>query len=57
MNKYILATSNNNKILEISSQLNTINLLSLSDVGYFDEIDETGLSLEQNALILSLIHI
>ena len=41
MNKYILATSNNNKILEISSQLNTINLLSLSDVGYFDEIDET----------------
>ncbi|RPG58835.1 MAG: RdgB/HAM1 family non-canonical purine NTP pyrophosphatase [Flavobacteriales bacterium TMED191] len=53
MNKYILATSNNNKILEISSQLNTVNLLSLSDIGYFDEIDETGLSLEQNALIKS----
>ena len=51
MNKYILASSNNNKIREITSQVKTINLLSLSDLGYFDEINETGLTLKDNALI------
>ena len=53
MNKYILASSNNNKIREITSQLKNIDILSLSDLGYFDEIHETGLTLEENALLKS----
>ena len=53
MNKYILASSNNNKITEIASQLKNIDILSLSDLGYFDEINETGLTLEENALLKS----
>ena len=51
MNKYILASSNKNKIIEITSQVQTVNLLSLSDIGYFDEINETGLTLKENALL------
>tara|TARA_B100000902_G_C27135387_1_gene825756 strand:+ start:157 stop:732 length:576 start_codon:yes stop_codon:yes gene_type:complete len=51
MNKYILASSNNNKIREITSQIKTIDLLSLSELNYVDEINETGLTLEENALI------
>ena len=53
MNKYILASSNSNKITEIASQLKNIDILSLSDLGYFDEINETGLTLEENALLKS----
>ena len=53
MNKYILASSNRNKIREITSQLTNINLLSLSELGYFDDIPETGSTLEENALIKS----
>ena len=51
MTKYIFASSNQDKLLELSSQLNNIELLSLSDLGYVDEIVESGKTLEENALI------
>jgi len=51
MNKYILASFNKNKLLEISSQLNHIELLSLRDVDYNQEIIESGITLQENALI------
>jgi len=53
MNKYIFASSNQNKLLEISKQLSGITLLSLLDVGYYDEIIESGSTLTENALIKS----
>ena len=53
MNKYIFASSNQNKLLEISTQLSDITLLSLLDVGYYDEIIESGSTLRENALIKS----
>tara|TARA_B100001250_G_scaffold405449_1_gene422940 strand:- start:577 stop:1152 length:576 start_codon:yes stop_codon:yes gene_type:complete len=51
MNKLIFASSNNNKILEVSSHLNNIQLLSLADIGYSDSIVESGLTIEENAFI------
>lgn len=53
MNKYIFASSNQNKLLEISQQLSNIELLSLKDINFNDEIIESGLTLQENALIKS----
>jgi len=51
MSKYILASSNQHKYIEIASKLNNINVLSLVDVGHVDEIIESGLTLRDNAFI------
>ena len=51
MNKYIFASSNKNKILELSNKLSSLNILSLQDVGFYDEIIESGSTLEENASI------
>ena len=51
MNKYILASANKNKYIEIASRLTHIKLLSLVDVGHVDEIIESGMTLKENALI------
>jgi len=51
MNKYILASSNQNKVLEINSQLKHVKVLSLRDINYNQEIIESGLTLEENASI------
>ena len=53
MNKYIFASFNKNKYLEIESQLNQIELISLTDLGYNKKIIESGSNLEENALIKS----
>ncbi|MFO0321517.1 MAG: non-canonical purine NTP diphosphatase [Bacteroidota bacterium] len=48
----IFATHNKNKIIEIKSLVNGhINLLSLNDIHFTDEINETAKSLEGNALL------
>ena len=54
MNKYILASFNQNKLLEIQSKLTDIHLLSLSDIGYKEKIIESGTTLKENALIKAL---
>ena len=51
MNKYILASANKNKYIEIASRLTHVKLLSLVDVGHVDEIIESGMTLKENALI------
>ena len=51
MNKFIFASSNTNKVLEISSHLKNIQLLSLADIGYYDPIIESELTIEENAFI------
>ncbi len=48
----IIATTNENKIREIRQMLpQGIELLSLAEIGYHDEIEETGKTLNENALI------
>lgn len=50
--KLVFATNNKHKLEEVCSILgNKIEILSLSDINCFDEIDETAETLEGNALI------
>jgi len=52
--KLVFATNNRNKLKEIQSILgNTINLISLKDIGCNVDIPETGSTLEENARIKS----
>ena len=50
--KIVFATHNQNKLKEVLELLpSSIQLLSLNDIGCFDEIPETGKTLEENAKI------
>nr|WP_297788256.1 non-canonical purine NTP diphosphatase [uncultured Allomuricauda sp.] len=50
--KLVFATHNDHKLKEVQQLLpNTIKLLSLKDIECFDEIPETGTTLEENARI------
>ncbi len=50
--KLIFATHNKNKLTEVNALIpNYIELLSLNDLGYFDEIPETETTIEGNALL------
>lgn len=50
--KLVFATNNKHKLEEVRSILgNKIEILSLSDINCFDEIDETAETLEGNAII------
>lgn len=51
MKKIVLASNNKHKVSEIKSILNDVEILTLSDIGYFDEIEETGNTSLENALI------
>lgn len=48
----IFATHNKNKVIEVKSLINqNINLLNLSEINFTDEINETALTLEGNAIL------
>ena len=53
--KILLASHNKNKIAELEALLKTVcadaEVVSLSDVGFTDEIVEDGTTFEENALI------
>ena len=52
--KLVFATNNSNKLEEVKKILpKDITLLSLKDIGCFDDIDETGKTLSENASIKS----
>ncbi len=52
MIKLVFATNNQNKLEEVQKLLpSTIKLLSLKDIGCFEEIEETGTTLQENAII------
>ena len=53
MKKLIFATHNPNKLLEIKSAVNTFEVVGLKEMGIVEDIAETGLTLEENALIKS----
>ena len=52
MKKIVFATNNRHKLEEIRRiTAGTLEILSLADIGCNEEIDETGSTLEENALI------
>lgn len=51
MKTIVFATSNANKLKEMKQILKNVKLLSLKDIGFSDEIDETGTTFLANALI------
>lgn len=52
MKELVFATNNRHKLLELQSLIGKGHkLLSLSEIGCFDEIDETADTLEENALL------
>ncbi|ERK59563.1 non-canonical purine NTP pyrophosphatase, RdgB/HAM1 family [Gemella bergeri ATCC 700627] len=55
MKELVLASNNAHKIEEIKEILANYNILSLADVGFFDEIIEDGVTFEENALIKARI--
>ena len=51
MRKIILATGNKNKLKEIKKMYPDDEILSLADVGFFEDIEETGTTFLENATI------
>lgn len=53
--KIVLSSRNKHKISELRAMLERegvcVDVLSLDDIGFFDEIDESGTTFEENALI------
>ena len=46
----IFATHNNNKVKEVTKMLPSyLSMKSLTDINFFDEIEETGTTFEENA--------
>ena len=50
MKELVIASNNNGKIREIKQMIQDISLLSLSDIGFTDEIEEPFHTFEENAL-------
>ena len=51
MKKIVLASNNKHKIKEVKEILSDYEIITLSDIGYYDEIEETGSTFLENALI------
>ena len=51
MNEIILASNNENKLREFRQIFSSKKIISLMDINFNNEIEETGSTLEQNALI------
>ena len=51
MKTIVLASNNKHKIKEFKEILKDYNILSLNDIGYTEEIEETGETFEENSLI------
>ena len=47
----VLATNNKHKLKEFKEILNDYQIISLKDIGYFDDVEENGTTFEENALI------
>ena len=51
MKKMVLATGNEHKLKEFREVLVGYEIISLKDIGFTDDIEETGTTLEENAKI------
>ena len=47
----VIASNNNHKLKEFKKILTDYNIITLNDIGYFDDIEETGATFKENALI------
>lgn len=54
MKKLVLATKNTHKITEIKTMLKDFEILSLADIGFDADIEETGTTASENAKIKAL---
>ena len=54
METIVLATTNKHKISEIKSMLKGFKVISLEDIGFTTEIEETGTTMEANAKIKAM---
>ena len=51
MKKIVIASNNQHKIKEFKQIIDNLEFLTLNDIGFFEEIEETGDSFLENALI------
>ena len=51
MKKIVLASNNKHKVSEIKAMLSDVEILTMNDIEYYDEIEETGETSLENALI------
>lgn len=51
MKKIVIASNNEHKIREIKNILDNVEIITLNDIGFFDDIEETGETFLENALI------
>ena len=51
MKKIVLASNNKHKVSEIQTMFNEYEILTLNDIEYYDEIEETGETFAENSLI------
>ena len=51
MEKIVLASNNRHKISEVKEILDNVEILTLNDIGYYEDIEETGDTFLDNALI------
>ena len=51
MKTIVIASNNENKLKEFKKILHNYNIVTLKDIEYFDEIEETGETFEENAII------
>lgn len=51
MKKIVLASNNKHKVKEIKEILDNVEILTLKDIGYDEDIEETGSTFLENALI------
>ena len=51
MRKIVLASNNKHKIKEFKEILNDVEILTLNDIGYLEDIEETGKTSLENAII------
>lgn len=51
MKTIVIATNNQNKLKEFKKILDNYNIITLKDIEYLNEIEETGQTFEENALI------
>ena len=47
----VIASNNKHKLKEFKEILTNYNIITLNDIGYFEDIEETGKTFEENALI------
>lgn len=51
MKKIVLASNNKHKVSEIKAMFKKYEILTLNDIEYYDDIEETGETFEENSLI------